>query len=129
MTLDQKQLATAEERKEQLLARIRAFPEVDIDDMGHAHLAIKVKKKAFAYYSFDHHGDSKIALWAKATLAEQKHEIAEDPKTVYSPAYLGARGWIAVRLDLAKVDWKTVDRALRRAYLASAGKRLGGLLQ
>lgn len=129
MTLDEKQLATAEERREQLLARVRQFPEVDIDDMGHAHLAIKVKNKAFAYYSYDHHGDGKIALWAKAKLAEQKQEIASDPKMVYAPAYLGPRGWIAVRLDLRNVDWKTVDRALRRAYLASAGKRLGSLLR
>lgn len=124
MTLTTKQCATATERREQLVAIARKYPEVDIDPYGEQHLAIKVRNKAFAYYSYDHHGDGKIALWAKAALAEQKREIADDPESFYAPAYLGSRGWVALRLDLARVDWKAVERVLRRAYLASAPKKL-----
>lgn len=30
--------------------------------------------------------------------------IAEDPARLYRPAYLGHRGWVGVRLDMATVD-------------------------
>mgnify|MGYP000137257918 CR=1 FL=1 len=51
---------------------------------------------------------------------------------VLSPDLTGLYGDLVVgKYDIGKnaVDWKTVDRALRRAYLASAGKRLGSLLR
>lgn len=129
MALTAKQRATAVERREQLVAIVRKFPEVDIDVYGVEHLAIKVRNKAFAYYSFDHHDDGKISLWAKATLSEQRREIADDPKSFYAPAYLGPRGWVALRLDLSCIDWKAVERMLRRAYLLSAPKKLCGLVE
>jgi predicted DNA-binding protein (MmcQ/YjbR family) len=39
-------------------------------------------------------------------------------------AYLGARGWIGVRLDLEDVDWEEVARFIAVSYRLVAPRRL-----
>jgi hypothetical protein len=46
----------------------------------------------------------------------------------YKPAYLGPRGWVAVRLDLDDVDWDEVAELALDAYRLTAPKRLQALL-
>ena len=93
------------------------------------HLAIRIRKKTLAYYSFDHHGDGMISLVCKLNLSEQRRMIRTDPETFFVPDYLGARGWIGIRLDLAEVDWEAVSDVLKRAYQSLAPRRLAAQVE
>ncbi len=113
---------TAEQRREQLIQICAALPEVDIS--GDQHLAFRVRKKTFAYYLNDHHGDGRIALCCKAYPGDQEMLVALDPARFYVPSYLGPKGWVALRLDLAAVDWEQVAERVVVAYRLVAPKRL-----
>jgi hypothetical protein len=88
------------------------------------HLKISIRKKTLAYYQFDHHGDGMISLVCKSNHNDQRRMIRTDPEMFFVPDYLGAKGWLGIRLDLAEVDWDTVTYSLQRAYQELAPKKL-----
>jgi hypothetical protein len=102
------------------------FPEVT--SSGDQHVAFQVRGKTFAWYLDDHHGDGRRALCCKAAPGEQEALVASDPERFYRPAYLGARGWVAVSLDLDEVDWEEVAELVLDAYRLTAPRRLAALL-
>jgi hypothetical protein len=130
MTLSFQQLATAESRRRRLIKFCESLPEVSVEPIGEhlEHLAIRIRKKTLAYYQFDHHGDGMISLACKSSLSEQRRLIRMDPEIFFVPDYVGARGWIGMRLDLAEVEWDTVSESLRRAYQDLAPKKLAALV-
>lgn len=117
------------QRRTRLVDICRALPEVTDEVAGHGHLTFRVRKKIFAYYLFDHHGDGKIALCCKSSLNEQRRLVKDDSETFFVPAYVGPRGWIAMRLDLPEVDWDTVSELVRRAYQEIAPRKLAALVE
>ena len=127
MTLSSQQLATAKSRRSQLVKICESLPEVTVEPL-HEHLKISIRKKTLAYYQFDHHGDGMISLACKSNRNDQRRMIRTDPETFFVPDYLGARGWIGIRLDLAEVDWNVVTESLRQAYRDLAPKRLAALM-
>lgn len=129
MTLSAKQLTTAKERRQQLIEICENLPEITHEALGDGHMAFKVRKKIFAYYLFDHHGDGMIAFSCKSTLNEQRRLIRSDAETFFVPAYVGPRGWIGIRLDLDDVDWETVNELVRRAYQSTAPRKLAALIE
>ena len=108
-----------------------ALPEVDASAEGRVneHLAFRVRKKTFAYYLFNHHGDGRIALWCKALPGDQGRLVEEDPRRFFVPPYLGPRGWVGTRLDLARVDWGEIAYLLGMAYRMSAPRSLATRLE
>lgn len=79
----------------------------------------------FAYVSVRHHGEDAIALLVKTSGADEMAQLIEaEPDIYYRPAYYGASGWIAYRLDRRGVDWAHVDAWLRRSWRAVAPRRL-----
>jgi hypothetical protein len=88
-----------------------------------------VGKKTFAYYQFDHHADGKIAFCCKSSLSEQRRLVRDDPESFFVPAYLGSRGWVAIRLDLDEVDWDTVNELARQAFQSIAPRKLAALIE
>ena len=127
MTLSSGQLLAAQQRRTRLLEICNALPEVVVEVAGE-HLCFRIRKKTLGYYLFDHHGDGMIAFCCKSSLGEQRQLIREDPESFFVPAYLGSKGWIAIRLDLAGVDWDTVEELARRAYQALAPRKLASLI-
>lgn len=102
-----------------------AFPEVACEPTNHGgHATFRVRKKVFAYFLNDHHGDGIISICFKGAAGEQAERIERAPKLYYSPAYIGPRGWIGLRLDQGKVNWRIVEQHLRSSYLAVAPKTL-----
>src|ERR1044072_834018 len=99
MTLSAKQLAQSTRRRERIIEICRTRPEVIYEGAGKEHIAFSVRKKTFAYYLFDHHGDGRIAFCCKSNLSEQRRLVRDDPESFFVPAYLGSRGWRAIRLD------------------------------
>src|ERR1700722_1719898 len=84
----------------------------------------RVRKKVFAYFLNDHHGDDTVAITCKVMPAENTALASAQPKRYYLPAYIGPRGWVALRLDLAKIDWSEIRDLLLGGYLLNAPKRL-----
>jgi len=116
------------ERRKRLLKIAASLPEAEALPCGsrNEHLAIQVRKKTFAYYMFDHHGDGLIALACKAAPGAQSDLVREDPRTYFVPAYLGSKGWVGARLDLPRVNWNQVAYLLQHAYRMSAPRALSG---
>ncbi|HET7483372.1 MAG TPA: MmcQ/YjbR family DNA-binding protein [Actinomycetota bacterium] len=79
-------------------------------------------KKTFVMFS-DHHHGGPLAFWAAAPPDAQEALIAEDPDRFFRPPYVGPRGWIGVRLDVA-VDWDEVAELVEEAYRTIAPKSL-----
>jgi phosphoribosylglycinamide formyltransferase-1 len=129
MTLSAKQLAQSKSRRKRLADICRTLPEVTYEVVGDGHVAFRIRKKIFAYYLFDHHGDGIIAFCCKSSLSEQRRLVREDSETFFVPAYLGAKGWIAIRLDLDDVEWETVTELARRAFQSIAPRKLAALVE
>jgi len=128
MTLTSNQLSASTARRARLVELCAAFPEVSVETAGETHLAFRIRKRIFAYYAFDHHGDGIIAFTCKSNLNEQRRLVKDDPDSFFVPAYLGAKGWVAIRLDLDEVDWETVAELARRAYQDVAPRKLAALI-
>ena len=124
-----KPLSTAAQRCSRLVELCEGLPEVKVESLAERHLAFRIRKKIFGYYLFDHHGDGKIAFCCKSNLSEQRRLVKDDPVTFFVPAYVGPRGWIAIRLDLPEVDWETVSELARRAYQEIAPRKLAALVE
>ena len=119
--------ARTRDRLARLLGICEALPEIDIS--GDQHLGLRIRGKTFAWYLNDHHGDGIVALCCKSTLQEQQALVARDPMRYYVPAYVGPKGWVALRLDLPRVDWDEVAELLFNAYRLQAPLRLAEQLE
>ncbi len=101
-----------------------ALPEAESAPAGDRHTAFSVRKRIFAYYLVDHHGDGRVALNCKVAAGENEAMITDDPVRWFMPAYLGARGWVGLDLDAAPVDWDAVRSLLTESYRLVAPKTL-----
>jgi phosphoribosylglycinamide formyltransferase-1 len=129
MALTSNQFSASDTRRKRLLRICESFPEVVAEVAGDQHIAFRIRKRIFAYYLFDHHGDGMIAFTCKSSLSEQRRLIKDDPISFFVPAYLGSKGWVAIRLDLDEVDWDTVTELARRAYQDVAPRKLAATIE
>ena len=68
-----------------------------------------------------------MALWrspAKYCRGDNKALAEAQPQRFYLPAYIGSKGWVALRLDVGKIDWSEVEELLSGSYALIAPKRL-----
>ena len=105
-----------------------ALPEATREDMA-GHAAFAVRKKKFAYYLHDHHGDGIVSVCFKVLPGGGDLLIDSDEDLFYRPAYIGPRGWIGLRLDLCEVDWVEVTKHVTASYCQQAPKRLVDLIR
>jgi predicted DNA-binding protein (MmcQ/YjbR family) len=113
----------ADPRLQQLAVVCLNLPEAVCKAKGQ-HASFAVRGKTFAYFLADHHGDGKIALTCRVGPELQEALLASGADRFFRPAYLGARGWIGVRLDLGPVDWTEVADFVADSYRLIAPKRL-----
>jgi phosphoribosylglycinamide formyltransferase-1 len=117
--------------KDPRLARVTeialAYPETSRQIHG-SHAQFLVRKKTFAYYLNNHHGDGVIAITGKVLPGDNKALAAAQPRRFYLPAYIGSRGWVALRLDVGKIDWTEVRELLLSSYALIAPKPLAKLV-
>jgi len=99
-----------------------AFPETTRQIYGsHAQFVVR---ETFAYFLDNHHGDGIVAVTCKVMPGDNKVLAEAQPRRFYLPAYLAARGWVALRLDSGKIDWDEVNELLLGSYSMIAPKRL-----
>ena len=103
------------------------FPQAQREVRG-PHASFTVKKKTFAYFVNDHHGDGIVGMWCKVLPGDNVALIASSPKRFYMPAYVGSKGWVGLRLDSKKIDWDEVAELARGSYQLVAGKTLAALV-
>ncbi len=117
----------------QVGARALALPETDARPSHGApgwRVGGEKSGKYFAYVSVRHHGEDAVALLVKTSGADEMNALIDaDPDIYYRPAYYGASGWIAIRLDRAGVDWDHVSEWLAKSWRAVAPKRLTKMLE
>jgi len=114
----------AEDRRLSRLVEIAlALPEAKHEMKG-SHAQFMVRKKTFAYFLDNHHGDGIVAVACKVLPGDNKALTAAQPRRFYLPAYIASRGWVALRLDVGKVDWDEVKDLLLGSYSMIAPKRL-----
>ncbi len=89
-----------------------------------SHAQFLVRKATFAYFLNDHHGDGIVSIACKVLAGDNKTLAEAQPRRFYLPAYIASRGWVALRLDLGKVDWDEVKELLMGSYVLVAPKKL-----
>jgi hypothetical protein len=99
------------------------LPEATRQNYG-SHAQFLVRKKTFAYFLDNHHGDGIVAVTCKVLPGDNKALAEAQPRRFYLPAYIGSRGWVALRLDIGKIDWGEVRELLFGSYTLIAPKRL-----
>jgi hypothetical protein len=111
-------------RRARVIELCTSLPEAEAGSEGAPHVRFAVRRKTFAYYLEDHHGDGIVALCVKAAPGEQQALVAAEPERFLVPAYLGAKGWVSLRIDLPDVDWDEVRELATDGYRLVAPKRL-----
>ena len=105
-----------------------ALPEASRNTMGR-HAGFLVRKKTFAYYLDDHHGDGVVAVTCKVLPGDNSALAKTNPARFYLPAYIGPKGWVALRLDVGEIDWEEVAELVTGSYLLLAPKPLAALVK
>ena len=104
--------------KETPLARVRkiclAFPDTS-ETISHGAPTWWVRKRTFAMFADNHHGDGRVAVWCAASLDEQESLVSADPKVFFVPPYVGPSGWLGIRLDRG-LDWGVVASLLAESH-------------
>ena len=100
-----------------------ALPEATRQVHG-SHAQFLVRKRPFAYFLDSHHGDGIVGVSCKVMTGDNNSLVAAQPKRFYLPAYIGSRGWVALRLDVGRIDWSEVRDLLVGSYLLIAPKTL-----
>jgi hypothetical protein len=87
---------------------------------GHASPAFRVRDKMFVVV-----GEDRTYLTTKAPPGVQGILINADPDRFFVPKYVGSKGWVGVRLDLAtQPDWEELAEIIYESYCLLAPKRL-----
>ncbi len=122
-----KHFAAPQSLKDPRLTRLSeialALPEVTRQVHG-SHAQFLVRKRPFAYFLDSHHGDGIVSVSCKVMTGDNNSLVAAQPKRFYLPAYIGSRGWVALRLDVGRIDWSEVRDLLIGSYLLIAPKTL-----
>ena len=110
-------------RLSRLIEISRSLPEARCQRHGD-HAAFLVRRKTFAYFLDNHHGDGIVGVTCKVLPGDNAALVAAQPDRFYLPAYVGPRGWVALRLDRGAIDWDEVAELLRGSYALMAPKTL-----
>lgn len=100
-----------------------ALPDVRRQIYG-SHAQFLVRKKTFAYFLDNHHGDGIVAVTGKVLAGDNKALAEAQPGRFCLPAYIASRGWVALRLDVGRVDWDEIKELLLGSYTLIAPRRL-----
>jgi len=120
--------ATEDARLAKLTKIALALPETERKLCGR-HAQFLIRKKTFAYFLDDHHGDGIVAVTCKVLPGDNKALAEAQPRRFYLPAYVASKGWVALRLDVGRIDWDEVKELLVGSYALIAPKRLAELVK
>lgn len=110
---------------DRLRAIALALPEA-AERLSHGSPGFLIAKgKFFAYFWHNHHGDDETVVIVKTGGREDQAQLIEhDPDFYYSPPYLGASGWVAMRVGTPDTDWDRVGDRVAQSWELVAPTRL-----
>lgn len=85
------------------------------EKLSHGEPTFFVKKRVFAMFANNRHGDGYSTVYVPARAGVQEMLVSEAPETYFRPPYVGVKGWVGV--ELARVS----DEVLR-GHLLDAWK-------
>lgn len=115
-------MAGEDARLKRLAEICAAMPDTAREDSG-GHATFRVRKKVFAYFLNNHHGDGIVAVSCKVMPGDNQALVSAQPDRFYLPAYTARRGWVALRLDRGETDWEEVAELVRGSYRLVVPKR------
>lgn len=89
---------------------------------GHLAPSFRVRDKLFVMTSEDGR-----TMTFKAGPGIQQALVSSDPDRFFVPAYVGAKGWVGVRLDVDQ-NWDEIAELIEDSYRLIAPRRLSALL-
>jgi hypothetical protein len=104
-----------------------SFPEA-VRAVHGDHADFRVRKKVFAYFLNNHHGDGIVSVCVRSALGENVDRAGARPDLYHLPAHIGPRGWFGLRLDRGAIDWDEVRNVMQLSYCLAAPKTLAALL-
>jgi phosphoribosylglycinamide formyltransferase-1 len=105
-----------------------ALPEAATKRLG-THASFSVRKKTFAYYLDNHHGDGIVAVTCKVAPGDNRLLAQSQPARFYLPSYLASKGWVALRLDQGEIDWDEIRELLQDSYRRIAPAKLAAAVE
>ncbi len=90
------------------------------EKLSHGEPTFFVKKRVFAMFSNNHHGDGHVAAIVPARAGVQEELVSEEPTVYFRPPYVGVKGWVGI--ELAGVNDEVLAVHLREAYELIANK-------
>jgi hypothetical protein len=110
---------------ERVRAICLALPEVtERPSHGAPAWFVRGKSAFVTLWAEGHHDQEFPHLWCAAPPGAQAELTAADPGRFFRPPYVGGRGWIGVRLDVAGTSWQEIAELCEDAYRAVAPARL-----
>ena len=104
----------------ELLERLRAIclslPEVT-ERLSHGAPTwfVRDRRTFVTLWAQGHHGERFAQLWCAAPAGAQAELVEAEPERFFRPPYVGGRGWLGVRLDVA-LDWGEIAGVCEDAY-------------
>jgi hypothetical protein len=102
------------------------LPEVT-ERLSHGSPAFFIGKQFVMLWADGHHEHDFPHLWCAAPSGVQEELVSASPDRFFRPPYVGARGWIGMRLD-GVADWDEVAELCEEAYRVVAPARCVRLL-
>jgi hypothetical protein len=118
-----KPASTADMAYERVREICLGFPAAD-EKLSHGAPSFHVRGKMFLTFVDNHHGDGRLAVWCKSTLAEQRRLVASDPERFFVPPYVGVGGWVGVRVGDPSTDWIELSILVEEGWAAVAPPRV-----
>jgi len=101
-----------------------ALPEaIEKPFEGHTSPAFRVRDKIFVMA----HDENGTTVTLKAPPGAQQVLVGDDPDRFFVPAYVGAKGWVGVHVEVAP-DWQELQGLIEDSYRMTAPKRLAAQL-
>src|SRR5262245_28887878 len=126
MVLSARRRRPARSPVDRLRAICLALPEA-IEKIAWGEPTWRVRGKLFAQLDDHHHGADHLAVWLPAPLGAQESLVFLDRERFFRPPYVGARGWVGMRID-RRADWAQVASLVRQAFCEVARPRLRALV-
>jgi len=93
------------------------------------HADFRVRRKVFAYFLDNHHGDGIVSVCVKSAFGEHTDRARSRPDLYFIPPYIGPRGWFGMRLDRDPIDWVEVENIVMLSYCLVAPKKLVSVVE
>ncbi len=121
-------MAANEAKRARVTKICLALPEATHEISGD-HAIYRIRKKPFAYFMDNHHGDGIVCVAAKVAPGDNTALVAAQPERFCMPAYVGPRGWVSLRLDAGPIDWDEVRELVSDSYRRIAPKKLAATVR